>query len=113
MYDFFFFYRYGDHRDLHVLTHSSPTRRSSDLVFAACVVAGAAIGAHIGKAVDGRALILAFAAIMVIVGLAMLRPKAAGGDPDVQIDRRMAGRLAGIGLVTGMVRGFLDWKSVV
>src|SRR3546814_622707 len=28
---FFFFYGYGDHRDLHVLTHSFPTRRSSDL----------------------------------------------------------------------------------
>src|SRR3546814_9466455 len=28
----FFFYRYGDHRDLHVLTHSFPTRRSSDLI---------------------------------------------------------------------------------
>src|SRR3546814_14620436 len=28
----FFFYVYGDHRDLHVLTHSFPTRRSSDLV---------------------------------------------------------------------------------
>src|SRR3546814_2151057 len=27
-----FFYRYGDHRDLHVLTHSFPTRRSSDLI---------------------------------------------------------------------------------
>src|SRR3546814_3377630 len=26
----FFFYRYGDHRDLHGLTHSFPTRRSSD-----------------------------------------------------------------------------------
>src|SRR3546814_6066900 len=25
-----FFYGYGDHRDLHVLTHSFPTRRSSD-----------------------------------------------------------------------------------
>jgi uncharacterized membrane protein YfcA len=75
-------------------------------VFAAFGVAGAAVGAHIGKAVDGRALILAFAAIMVIVGLAMLRPKAAGGDPEVQIDRRIAGRLAAIGLVTGMVSGF-------
>src|SRR3546814_17720338 len=31
----FFFYRYGDHRDLHVLTHSFPTRRSSDLPYAA------------------------------------------------------------------------------
>src|SRR6056297_1029736 len=27
----FVFYRYGDHRDRHVLTHSFPTRRSSDL----------------------------------------------------------------------------------
>src|SRR3546814_17352456 len=27
----FFFEGYGDHRDLHVLTHSIPTRRSSDL----------------------------------------------------------------------------------
>src|SRR3546814_19610958 len=27
----FFFEGDGDHRDLHVLTHSSPTRRSSDL----------------------------------------------------------------------------------
>src|SRR3546814_12385678 len=26
-----FFSCYGDHRDLHVLTHSFPTRRSSDL----------------------------------------------------------------------------------
>src|SRR3546814_3797464 len=28
---FFFFLVYGDHQDLHVLTHSFPTRRSSDL----------------------------------------------------------------------------------
>src|SRR3546814_16286089 len=28
---FFFFERYGDNRELHVLTHSFPTRRSSDL----------------------------------------------------------------------------------
>src|SRR3546814_12541226 len=27
-----FFYVYGDHRDLHVLTHADPTRRSSDLI---------------------------------------------------------------------------------
>src|SRR3546814_6797441 len=30
----FFFSRYVDHRDLHVLTHSFPTRRSSDLIAA-------------------------------------------------------------------------------
>src|SRR3546814_16056911 len=28
----FFFYCNGDHRNLHVLTHSFPTRRSSDLM---------------------------------------------------------------------------------
>src|SRR3546814_5956400 len=31
MFFVFFFSWYGDHRDLHVLTHSFPTRRSSDL----------------------------------------------------------------------------------
>src|SRR3546814_4602052 len=31
-YLFFFFYLFGDHRYLHVLTHSFPTRRSSDLL---------------------------------------------------------------------------------
>src|SRR3546814_11275002 len=30
---FFFFLLAGSHRDLHVLTHSFPTRRSSDLPF--------------------------------------------------------------------------------
>src|SRR3546814_14912134 len=30
--DICFFNGYGDHRDLHVLTHSFPTRRSSDLL---------------------------------------------------------------------------------
>src|SRR3546814_19005134 len=38
----FFFYWSGDHRDLHVLTHSFPTRRSSDLLSLALVVALAA-----------------------------------------------------------------------
>src|SRR3546814_19548211 len=31
-YDHFFFYCYGDYRDLHVLTHAFPTPRSSDLI---------------------------------------------------------------------------------
>src|SRR3546814_17676398 len=41
-----FFYSYGAHRDLHVLTHSFPTRRSSDLAFESLVklVACLAVG---------------------------------------------------------------------
>src|SRR3546814_11616548 len=31
LFDDFFFSGYDDHRELHVLTHSFPTRRSSDL----------------------------------------------------------------------------------
>src|SRR3546814_20642104 len=34
----FFFVRYGAHRDLHVMNHAFPTRRSSDLALA--VMAG-------------------------------------------------------------------------
>src|SRR3546814_15030386 len=32
---FFFFFCYADHRDLHLLNHSFPTRRSSDLAMVA------------------------------------------------------------------------------
>src|SRR3546814_3411166 len=34
----FFFEGFGDHRDLHVLTHSFPTRRSSDLLVGDVIV---------------------------------------------------------------------------
>src|SRR3546814_11979518 len=57
---FFFFERYVHHRDLHVLTHSFPTRRSSDL--------------HAG-AVAGRGLAVAAAqAVAVLVPPAHLPP---------------------------------------
>src|SRR3546814_10895375 len=39
---FFFFYWYADHRELHVLTHSFPTRRSSDLQIEAGAISGIA-----------------------------------------------------------------------
>src|SRR3546814_15115165 len=45
-----FFYLYGYHRDLHVLTHSFPTRRSSDL---ACAVT---FGAHLIEPIFALAL---------------------------------------------------------
>src|SRR3546814_16999931 len=40
LYKVFYFDCYGDHRDLHVLKHSFPTRRSSDLLNASMVVDG-------------------------------------------------------------------------
>src|SRR3546814_18303601 len=49
MYYFFFFYCYGAHRELHVLTPSVPTRRSSDLASIAVMPAKAGIHDPIRK----------------------------------------------------------------
>src|SRR3546814_11208466 len=56
---FFFFYGSCDHRDLHVRTHSFPTRRSSDLEpYNQIVMPGPVPGIHVlgadRKIVDGR-----------------------------------------------------------
>src|SRR3546814_2888086 len=59
-------YLYGDHRDLHVLTHSFPTRRSSDLLREAAT----------WYVVGGRATGSARAA-----KLAGLKARLFGGDP--------------------------------
>src|SRR3546814_19082910 len=54
----FFFYRSGNHRDLHVLTPSFPTRRSSDLLIGTAVYTGNA-------AIYLLAALAAFPALMV------------------------------------------------
>src|SRR3546814_7669793 len=45
----FFFYRAGDNRSLHVLTHPSPTRRSSDLWPGRATPARARAASRLGK----------------------------------------------------------------
>jgi uncharacterized membrane protein YfcA len=75
-------------------------------VYAASGILGAAIGSTLGKLVDGRHLLLLFAAAMLAVGAAMLRPKAAGGDPEVRLTLGIAPRLIALGLLTGLVSGF-------
>jgi uncharacterized protein len=74
--------------------------------FAASGVVGAAAGSSVGKAVDGRHLLIAFALVMIAVGFAMLRKRAAGGDPGVRINPRIALRLVAAGLFVGAVSGF-------
>jgi uncharacterized protein len=53
--------------------------------FALSGIAGAAIGSSLGKLVGGEQLLFLFAIAMIAVGVAMLRPRAAAGDPDVRI----------------------------
>jgi len=76
------------------------------MVFAAAGVAGAALGSTFGKLVDGQRLLLLFSLIMVAVGIAMLRPRASGGDPGVRIDPAIAARLLIVGFTAGAVSGF-------
>jgi len=80
------------------------------IVFALSGIIGAALGAELGKRVDGHRLLLLFGVLMVVVGLAMLRPRKSGGNPDVRLDRASMARLLplliGIGLGVGALAGF-------
>ena len=74
--------------------------------FAVAGIAGAAIGSSIGKLIAGDKLLFLFALAMIAVGIAMLRPRAAEGDPSVRITPAIAGRLVMIGLIVGAFSGF-------
>jgi hypothetical protein len=74
--------------------------------FAVAGIAGAAIGSSIGKLIAGDKLLFLFALAMIAVGIAMLRPRAAEGDPSVSITPAIAGRLVMIGLIVGAFSGF-------
>jgi len=75
-------------------------------VFAGSGAVGAAIGSTLGRLTNGNVLLVLFALAMVAVGLAMLRPRMASGDATVRINPRIAGRLVGIGTLTGGISGF-------
>jgi uncharacterized membrane protein YfcA len=80
------------------------------LVFAISGIAGAAGGAQLGKMVDGGRLLTLFGVLMVVVGLAMLRPRQSGGNPDVELTRESLPQLLpwliGIGFGVGALSGF-------
>jgi len=76
-------------------------------VFAVSGILGAAGGAALGKAVDGKQLLFLFGLLMVVVAIAMLTPRAArGGDSDVHLTPAIAVRLVGAGLAVGALSGF-------
>jgi uncharacterized protein len=75
-------------------------------VFAGAGVFGAFVGSTIGKAVNGNQLLLAFAVVMILVAVSMLRGRGGGGDPSVRINPQIALRLVAIGFLTGLLSGF-------
>ena len=60
--------------------------------------------------VDGGRLLILFGVLMVIVGLAMLRPRKSGGNPDVALTgnniSRLVPLLVGVGFAVGLLSGF-------
>lgn len=80
------------------------------LVFAGSGVAGAALGAQLGKTVGGDVLLALFGLVMILVGGAMFLRRGEGGNPDVHLDRASAPRLlpplASTGFLVGGLSGF-------
>jgi uncharacterized protein len=76
------------------------------MVFAAAGVIGAMAGAGLGKATDAQILLPLFAALMIVVGFAMLRPRADRGDGPNRLTRENAPRLIAYGLGAGALSGF-------
>ncbi len=75
-------------------------------VFALAGIAGAALGAFLGRHVNGQHLLFLFGLVMLAVAAAMFSRRAAGGDPLVRIDPAIALRLVVTGLVVGFLSGF-------
>lgn len=80
------------------------------IVFALSGIAGATVGAQLGKMVDGKNLLVLFGMLMIVIGLLMLRPRGSEGDAEVRLDRSTARKLLplliGSGLVVGALSGF-------
>lgn len=79
-------------------------------VFAVSGMIGAALGAELGKAFDGKRLLVLFGLLMIGVGLSMLRRRRTAEAPDVRLTRDSAAtllpRLIPIGLGVGLAAGF-------
>ena len=76
------------------------------IVFAIAGIAGAALGAFLGRHVDGQRLLFLFGLVMLAVAAGMFGRRAAGGNPLAHIDRSIALRLVGTGLLVGFLSGF-------
>jgi uncharacterized protein len=75
-------------------------------VFATAGVVGAFAGARLGRMVDGQVLLAAFAGMMVVVALLMLRRREPLEDRRVRLNRGNAPALIGTGVAVGGLSGF-------
>lgn len=76
------------------------------VTFAITGIVGAAVGATVGKAVDGKALLGLFGVLMILIGLNSLRPRRGGTLPDVRMTFDNAPRMLPVLAITGLAVGF-------
>jgi uncharacterized membrane protein YfcA len=80
------------------------------LVFAGAGILGAALGAALGKAMDGQKLLALFGLLMLLVGGLMLRGRKGGDNPKVRLSwesaRAMLPSLIAYGFAVGLLSGF-------
>ncbi|HZS65261.1 MAG TPA: sulfite exporter TauE/SafE family protein [Xanthobacteraceae bacterium] len=90
--------------------HAQTVKWPCAIVFALAGIVGAAGGAQLGKMTDGGHLLALFGALMVAIGLLMLRRRRSEGNPDVQLTREtlheLLPQLIGTGLAVGALSGF-------
>ena len=79
-------------------------------VFTVAGVLGAALGSSVAKLVDGHRLLALFGAMMIVIGLLMLRTPRRADRSDVRFTREtaahLAPRLVGLGAGVGILSGF-------
>src|SRR6185312_11542441 len=76
------------------------------IVFAISGISGAALGAWLGRQVNGQHLLSLFGLVMLAVAAGMFSKRAEAGDPLVRINPDIAVRLTGTGLLVGFLSGF-------
>src|SRR5215468_4527873 len=76
------------------------------ILFAISGVVGAAFGSTLGKYTEGQKLLVLFGMLMVAVAASMALRRKGGDKRRVQLDRRNAPWVVGIGLVVGALSGF-------
>ena len=76
------------------------------LVFGGAGLVGSLAGSTLAKRIDGQSLLFFFALAMAAIALSMFRRPADFGNPAVTLDRRLAARLAPMGLAAGFAAGF-------
>ena len=75
-------------------------------IYSVAGIVGAFFGSSLGKIVDGHALLLLFALLMLVVGALMFKSRGSGGDPLAQCNRENAPRVVTFGALTGAFSGF-------